>query len=141
MLLGIGVCSLPLVFAGDVDGKILGIAWTTAFALLARTVFNRGSDRTAVITISASGFHDKRVSKLPIPWAEILHAELFEAEQIPFLGFDLRDRRAVLRNTKLLVRFVAPLHRLLGFPAISINTSLLDGTDEEVMAAIERFRH
>jgi len=140
VLLAIGVCGLPLILAGDVDGMVLGIGWAAALTLLAGMVFKRGSDRRPVITISEDGFLDRRVSRRAIPWTEIVRPEIFEAEQFPFLGFDLRNRGRALKDSKPLVRIVAPFHRLLGLPAISINTSLLNCSDEDVMAPIDRFQ-
>jgi len=140
VLLAIGAAGLLLVLNDGLEAKILGVIWSIAFAILAAAVHSRGHSDAPVVTVSEAGLHDRRISRAPIAWSSIAHIEGFDAEHVPFIGIDFHDARKALTGAKPLVRFTAPLHRLLRFPAVSINTSLLDGTDEDVIRAIARFR-
>ena len=66
--------------------------------------------------------------------------EEFDAENVSFVGLDFDDPKVALAHAKLLVRLIAPVHWLLGFPAVTINTSLLDASDNASVAAIQRFQ-
>ena len=139
LLLAIGAPGLLLAFQDGVDAKVLGLAWSAAFALLAAAVYSRGARTEPVVTVSDEGIHDRRISAAPITWDRIAHIEGFEAENVTFVGLDFHDAKAALVDAKLLVRAIAPMHRLFGFPAVSINTSLLDGSDADLIAAIGEF--
>ena len=140
LLLVLGAPGLLLAFQDGVDAKLLGFAWTVAFALLAVAVYSRGARTEPVVTVSDEGVHDIRVSATPIAWDRIARIEGFEAENVTFVGLDFHDAKLTLADAKLLVRIIAPIHRLFRFPAVSINTSLLDGSDADLMAAIKKFR-
>ncbi len=139
LLLAIGAPGLLLAFQDGVDAKVLGLAWSAAFALLAAAVHSRGARTEPVVTVSDEGVHDRRISAAPIAWDRIAHIEGFEAENVTFVGLDFHDAKVALADAKPLVRAMAPIHRLFEFPAVSINTSLLDGSDADVIAAIEKF--
>jgi hypothetical protein len=140
LLLAIGACGLLIVLSDGLDAKILGVTWATAFAILAAAVYSRGYSDAPVVSVSEAGLHDRRISKLPIAWSSIAHVGGFDAENVPFIGVDFHDPGEALGGAKPLVRLIAPIHRRLRFPAVSINTSLLDGSDEDLIAAIQRFR-
>jgi hypothetical protein len=140
LLLAIGAGGLLMLLSDGLDAKILGVAWAAAFAILAAAVYSRGYSDAPVVTVSDAGLHDRRISKSPIAWSSIAHVEGFDAEHVPFIGVDFHDAGKALRDAKPLVRLIAPMHRLLRFPAVSINTSLLDVSDEDLIAAIQRFR-
>lgn len=140
LLAVLGLAGLALVGLDGIDAKALGIGWFVSFAALSSAVLSRGTKSAPVLTISPEGVHDRRISTAPITWEKIARIEGFEAETVTFVGLDFLDARSTLADAKPLVRVFAPLHRLLGFPAVSLNTSLLDGGDRDVIAAIERFR-
>jgi hypothetical protein len=140
LLLALGAPGLLLAFQDGVDAKLLGLVWSAAFGFLAAAVYRCGAKTEPVVTVSEEGIHDKRVSATPIPWDRIARIEGFEAENVTFVGLDFHDPKVALADSKPLVRVVAPIHRLFRFPAVSINTSLLDGGDADLIAAIKKFR-
>jgi hypothetical protein len=123
-----------------VDAKSLGLAWTAGFVALAAGVYSRSFKSRPVIAISANVLHDRRISAESIPWVRIARMEEFDAENVSFVGLDFDDPKVALAHAKLLVRLIAPVHWLLGFPALTINTSLLDASDNASVAAIQRFQ-
>ena len=139
-LLTIGAPGLFLATMEDVDAKSLGLAWALAFFALAAAVYGRSFNIEPVITISTHGVHDRRISAEPIPWARIARVEGFDAENVTFVGVDFDDPKFALAHAKPLVRLIAPVHRLFGFPSVTINTSLLDADDAALVTAIELFR-
>lgn len=140
LLIAIAVAGSSLMLIDDVDAKVLGFAWGLSFAALAGAVYSRGSKVQPVVTISTFGILDRRISAEPIHWDSIARIVAFEAENVPFVGLDFHDAKATLATAKPLVRMMAPLHRLLGFPAVSINTSLLDARDEDLLRSVEAIR-
>jgi hypothetical protein len=140
ILLAIGFPGVLLATMEGVDAKSLGLAWTAGFVALAAGVYSRSFKSGPVITISANGLHDRRISAESIPWVRIARMEEFDAENVSFVGLDFDDPKVALAHAKLLVRLIAPVHRLLGFPAVTINTSLLDASDNALIAAIQRFQ-
>jgi hypothetical protein len=140
LLIAIAAAGSSLMLIDDVDAKVLGLAWGIAFAALAGVVYSRGSKRQPIVTISTRGILDRRISAEPIQWDSVARIVAFEAENVPFVGIDFHDAKAALGTAKPLVRMIAPMHRLLGFPAVSINTSLLDASDEDLIRAVETIR-
>ena len=140
VLLTIGAAGLLLLFQDGSDAKALGAFWLAAFTLFAAAVDRRGNRGEPVVTVSDAGIHDRRVSAALIAWEAISRIGGFEAENVHFIGLDFHNPAAALADAKPLVRFIAPAHRLLQFPSVSINTSLLDGSDGDLLAAIREFR-
>ena len=140
ILLAIGFPGVLQATMEGVDAKSLGLAWTAGFVALAAGVYSRSFKSGPVITISANGLHDRRISAESIPWVRIARMEEFDAENVSFVGLDFDDPKVALAHAKLLVRLIAPVYRLLGFPAVTINTSLLDASDNALVAAIQRFQ-
>jgi hypothetical protein len=140
LLSALGAPGLLLAFQDGADAKLLGLVWSAAFGFLAAAVYSRAADTEPVVTVSGEGIRDKRVSATPFAWDRIARIEGFEAENVTFVGLDFHDAKLTLADAKLLVRIIAPIHRLFRFPAVSINTSLLDGSDADLMAAIKKFR-
>lgn len=140
LLCALGAPGLLLTLVDGIEPKILGLSWSAAFCIFAYVVYSRGSRKEPVVTVSAEGIHDRRISPAPIAWKHIARIEEFEAENVPFVGIDFVDSKAALADGNLMVRIIAPVQRLLGFPAVSINTSLLDGSDADVADAVRRFR-
>ncbi len=140
LLLMLGSPGVLLTTMEGIDATCLGLAWVAGFLTLAAVVYSRSFDSLPVITISTDGLHDRRISTKPIPWVRITCIEEFDAENVSFVGLGIDDPKAALADAKLLVRLIAPLHRLLGFPTVTINTSLLNTDDHTLIAAIERFQ-
>lgn len=134
----IGALGVVMLLQPDAGMKVLGLAWIAAFAYGAVHMLRLRADREPVVTVSAAGLRDKRIKRSPIAWSAISHSEGFEAENVPFVGLTFHDRKAVLADARPLVRIFAPLHRLVGFPEVSVSMALLDGTDAELLAAISR---
>ena len=134
----IGALGVVMLLQPDWGMKALGLAWMAAFGYGAVHMLSLRADRQPVVTISATGLRDRRIKPTPISWAAIANFEEFEAENVPFVGLTFHDRKAALADARPLVRIFAPLHRLIGFPEVSISTALLDGTDAELVAAIAR---
>lgn len=134
----VALIAVPMLAEDDIGAKAVGVAWLAACAFAARALLRRGSDREPVVAVSAAGLRDRRIRDAVIPWAEIAGAEALEAEHVPFVGLEFHDPKAVLAAARPLVRWMAPLHRLIRFPSVSLSMGLLDGTDADLLAAIRR---
>ena len=75
-----------------------------------------------------------------IPWVAISGVEAIDAEHVAFIGLEFHDPKAALSSARPMMRLMAPLHRLLRFPSASLQMSLLDGSGEDLLAAIRQFR-
>ena len=140
LLLVIGVLGLVMLREEDAGVKALGAIWTVLFAWGACCLLRRVFDRQPVVTVSAAGLMDRRIMDAVIPWAAILRVDAFDAEHVPFIGLEFHDPKAALSSARPMVRSMAPLHRLLRFPSASLQMSLLDGSGEDLLAAIRQFR-
>jgi hypothetical protein len=132
----LGVAAPPL---GDAGIWLLGLAWAAVFGYGAVRMWRLRSEREPVITIGAAGLRDHRIRDAVIPWGAIAHVEGFEAEGVPFVGLSFHDRKAVLAAARPLVRVFAPIQALLQFPEVSVSMALLDGSEEQLLAAIAPF--
>jgi hypothetical protein len=135
----IGALGIAVAPLGDAGMWILGLAWAAAFGYGAVHMWRLRSEREPVITIGAAGLRDRRIRAAVIPWDAVSHVEGFEAEGIPFVGLSFHDRKAVLADARPLVRLFAPIHALLRFPEVSVSMALLDGGEEQLLAAIAPF--
>ena len=117
----------------------LGLLWTAAFLWCAWRVYSRVWDRDPVVTVSAAGLFDRRIRRDVMAWSTIAQIEPFEAESTPFIGIEFHDPKAALADAKAMFRLSAPLQRLMRLPSASMQMSLLDGSGDELIAAIERF--
>lgn len=140
LMAAIGAGGVILFTQDDPSAYWLGGAWIAAFAALALAILGRGRRSGPVVTINAEGIHDRRISASALAWDAISRVEGFDVEHVSFVGLDFHDATTALARAKPMVRFFAPLHRLLRLPAVSINTSLLDGSDADLLAAIARWR-
>lgn len=132
----IGALGIAMAPLGDAGMWLLGLAWAAVFGYGAMHMWRLRSEREPVITIDAAGLRDRRIRVAVIPWDAIAHVEGFEAEGIPFVGLSFHDRKAVLADARPLVRVFAPIQALLRFPEVSVSMALLDGSEEELLAAI-----
>ena len=136
----IGAPGLLLLRDPDFAVKVLGVVWAAPFAVLALALLKRRHDRDPVVTVSAEGLRDRRISDQTFAWAAISRVEGFDAENVAFVGLEFHNPKTELRTAKWHWRLFAPMHRLLRFPSITLQMSLLDGSDADVLAAIARFR-
>lgn len=140
LLVAIGLSGLLLLGETDASVRVLGAVWAIVFAIGAWRVLRHIGDREPVVSVSAEGLRDRRIMDGVIPWASISNIENIDAEHVPFAGLEFHESKAVLANAKLMVRVTALLNRLLRFPDATLQMSLLDGNDEELHAAIRRYR-
>ena len=136
----IGAAGLGLLLVDDWSVKALGLAWAAVFGIGVRALLRRRKISAPVVVVSADGVLDTRILAAPIPWSALNRVEAFEAENVPFIGLHFADIDAALAHAKPSVRRIAKVQRGLGFPPASINMSALDGSDEDLLAAIAVFR-
>ena len=99
-----------------------------------------GGGRAVVITVDSNGLFDRRMTVASLAWPDITGIEEFEAEHMRYVGVELRDPVALRSRLRWLPWTARPLNRIFGFPALSISMSLLDGTTDDLVAAIQRLR-
>lgn len=133
------VAGLLIASEGGPARTLQGLAWTAFFAWAAWRVARRLKDQEPVVTISQEGLRDRRIREAVIPWSAISAIEPFEAESTPFIGIEFHDPGAIMPTARPMMRYAAPLQRLMRFPTTSMQMSLLDGSGEDVLAAIDRF--
>ncbi len=122
------------------DAAALGAVWVAVFAALIARLEHHARSRAVVITVDSKGLFDRRMTVAPLAWPDIAGIEEFEAEHMRYVGVELRDPAAATSRLRWLPWTARPLHRIFGFPALSISTSLLDGTTDDLLAAIQRLR-
>jgi hypothetical protein len=140
LMLALSMLGAVLLTQVQFETKAIGAAWILAYAFLAWKVWKRRSETAPVVTISDYGVFDRRLSAAPLPWNAISRVEGMEVEHVFFVGLNFYDARAALKAARPIVRRMAPAHRLLGFPDVSISVSLLERSDADLVAAIASFR-
>lgn len=140
LMAGIGALGLLMLLQPESMVRAAGLAWFCAFALFAGLLLARLADTKPVVTISAAGIHDRRISEAPIPWHALADVQGFEVENSSFVGLNFHDPRTALAGAKTVQRLFAPLHPLFGLPAVSISMMLLDGGDDDLLAAMAKHR-
>jgi hypothetical protein len=130
------VLGLPMLLSEDAATRLAGAVWIAAFVWLASALVRRMKSTDPVVTVDALGLYDRRIAGEGFGWDEILHIEAYEAESMTWVGIELKDPRVSLVKTRWFVRLFAPLQRLFRFPRVSISMALLDGSPEELIAAI-----
>lgn len=136
-VLAIGVL---LLLSDGAEAWIMGVAWLAVFLSLIARLEWHARRNCIVITVNREELFDRRMSYHPFAWAEIVSVEDFEAEHMRYVGIVLKEPRATGARLRWLPRVAYPLQRLLGFPGLSISMSLLDGTTDDLVAAIQRLR-
>lgn len=136
---GVGALGVPLLLVDDGGTRLLGGAWLGAFGLLLLALLRKLGDCEAVIRIDRNGLFDRRATRAPIDWSAIAGAELLEVEHMPYIGIAFHDPQGALRQARLMVRLMAPVHGLFRMPALTMSTSLLDAGPETLLDAIARF--
>ncbi len=129
-----------IIVYGDGGAVVLGALWIAAILALAALLIRRSRSREAVVVIDGNGIRDIRVMSRTIAWDEIAGLEEIEAEHLRFVGIELVDARRTLAHAGALVRWMRWPNRLLGFPEFSISMHTLDGSTEDVVAAIRAHR-
>ena len=136
----ISALGLPMVLAGEAEARALGLAWIAALAWLILALVRRMSDTGPVVSADAQGLHDRRIAKEGFLWDEISSIEAYEAENLTWVGVEFKQPQTSLAKTGWLVRLSAPLHRRFRFPRVSISMALLDGSTDDLIAAIRALR-
>ena len=134
------VLGLPMLVSDELDVRLAGIGWMFLFAWLMGMFWRRLRQKDPVITVDALGLLDRRMSREGFLWSEIARVEAFEAESTHWVELAFADPKRSLSKTNWLVRACAPLQRLMGLPRVSISMSLLDGSTNDLLAAIRSFR-
>jgi len=127
---------LPMLLAEDMGVRVMGLAWIAAFAWLTLLLARRTRSAEPVVSVDQEGVLDRRIADERFGWEEILRVETYDAEDMAWVGLELKDPKVSLAKARWLVRLFAPLHALFRFPRVSISMALLDGTREDLMAAI-----
>lgn len=127
---------------GLVAGRAPALGWVgvgffswCALVLLTRMVRLRGP----VLTVDAGGLHDRRVSRLPVPWSAVRAAGVWQlgAEQVLVLTVDddVWDQVGVLA----LPRRARAANRALGADGLCFTTRGLPVAFEDLLAAVSSY--
>jgi hypothetical protein len=96
-------------------------------------------DTRAVLTISPEGIRDHRISEDLIPWCAIRGMRLQQVQKQNFVMLDLdSEEEKKLRLTRL-ASWTKPMNAAIGFHGLCVNPAGLDGSLDEILAALERF--
>jgi hypothetical protein len=144
-LIGVGVAAIAalgllLLLQDDGGAKVLGLAWTVVLLTLAIALLRRARETDPIVTVDARGIFDKRLSAHYIPWDNIRAVASLEAEQLTFVGIDLKPDAAVYGQLRIMHRVMRWPNRILRFPSLSIAMHVLNGTTEDLLTAVSRFR-
>lgn len=129
-----------MIVQDDWGSKIFGVVWIATLLALVLVLLRRARSRDPVVRIDAQGILDRRISDQVIPWDDIKSVGALEAEQVTFVGIDLKSDARVFASLHPIHRVMRLPNRLLRFPALSIAMHALDGSSADVVAAIHRFR-
>jgi hypothetical protein len=136
----IGAGGLALLAEEGSDVKALGLGWAAAFGYGAYALLKRRGITEPVVIVSADGVRDTRIADAALPWSAIARVEGFEVENISFVGLHCDDEALIRAGIKPSVRAIAKAQRLVGLPPVTINMAPLDGSNEDLLAAISAFR-
>lgn len=136
----IAAVGLVFVVQDDWGARVFGAIWIAALLSLGWALLRRARATGPVVSIDSAGIFDRRVSRHPIPWAEIAAFGTLEAEHLTFVAIDLKPGAAAFGDLNFLHRILRGPTRLLGYPALSIAMHVLDGTSEDVLDAARAFR-
>lgn len=118
----------------------LGVGWAAAFVALAVYCVRLGSKTHPVVSVSPAGLHDRRLTSTPLPWSAIQSvAAQSTAQGMTSVGLYLNDS-AALDGAKFAVRASAWMSALTGAAPVTISMTLLDGSDDDLLAAIAQQR-
>lgn len=139
LLVALAVGGLIIAY-GDEGARMIGIAWVAGFAWLIALLWRRSRSADPVVIVDAAGLSDKRILYRPIPWRDIARLETLTIEEVAFVGVVLRDEAAYLNDVRWMVRATRWANRLFGFPLITISMHTLDGSNDDLIAAIAAYR-
>ena len=144
-LIGVGVTvvaavGLFMLFQDDYGVKALGLAWIAALLTLAVALHRRLQTSDPVVVVDARGIRDSRISDHIIRWEDIRAVDTLDAENLTFVGIDLKADAAILAHLRAMHRIMLWPNRILHFPSLSIGMHALDGSASDLLAAVARFR-
>ena len=144
-LIGVGVTvvaavGLFMLFQHDYGVKALGLAWIAALLTLAVALHRRLQTSDPVVVVDARGIRDSRISDHIIRWEDIRAVDTLDAENLTFVGIDLKADAAILAHLRAMHRIMLWPNRILHFPSLSIGMHALDGSASDLLAAVARFR-
>ncbi|MGQ0456350.1 MAG: STM3941 family protein [Hyphomicrobium sp.] len=129
---------VPMIVLGDDGAKALGAAWIVVFLGLLAVLLRRSRSTEPVIVIDERGLLDRRAFEAPIPWSEIRSVERLVVEHMTVVAIDISD--GALSKARRMIRWMKWPHKLVRMPVFSISMHPLDGSVDELIAAIESWR-
>lgn len=131
---------IPMIVYGDRGAQILGGIWIAGFAALLFALLRRAKSTLPVVIVDSDGILDRRVFDQPIAWTDITSLERIEAEHMVFLGIGLTGQAQTRNQARMIVRWMRVPNKLMGMPPFSISMSALDGSLDDLVAAIANHR-
>lgn len=136
--------------AAEIDrigGVVIGWAVIIFFGgLLGLAIISnlKSSSKVPVIRIDEQGFFDRRFLHQPIPWSAIRSVHIFRGKTvyttpIRFISLDViePDTYQIKGIGRYFPRFFKILKKIYDEPGITITTSLLDHSPDEILLAIK----
>jgi hypothetical protein len=136
----VAAIGLFLLFQDDYGVKALGLAWIAALLFLAARILRRSQTSDPVVVVDARGIRDSRIADHIILWKDIRAVDTLDAENLTFVGIDLKPNAAILAHLRAMPRTMLRPNRILHFPSLSIAMHALDGTTADLLAAVARFQ-
>ncbi len=127
-----------LIVFGDEGAQVLGYGWIAVFVALFVSLIRKSRSLLPVITVDERGLFDRRGFNAPIPWSDIGDVEPLEVEGMTVVGVNLTEQ--ALDKARPLLRWMKWSNRLLRMPTFSISMHPLDGSAEDLIAAIAHHR-
>lgn len=131
--------AVPLVFAANTAVSALGLAYLALIALRCEVLSRRVRQPSPVLLIGPSGIADMRTG-LRLRWQDVSRIWRINADTARVIDIEVRWPKELLSHTAPTIRLGARCQLASGLPAVSISFSMLDGSVEDILAAIRAVR-
>lgn len=96
-------------------------------------------DRRPQLTVGPNGIHDRRKTKTPIPWSDVEDVRIRTVATNTVIEVFLKDPERYMGQGWSAPLFA--LNKAFGYTQLAIGTTGLEGSDDDVVAAIIRYWH
>ncbi len=96
-------------------------------------------DTRAILTISPAGIKDLRISNDLIPWRAVRGMRLQQVQRQSFVMLDIDPETENHLRLSRLASWTRPMNAAIGFQGLCVNPAGLDGSLDDILAALDRF--
>lgn len=131
--------AVPLVFLGNAPLSVIGLVYLALIALRCEVLSRRAQQDGPILLIGSSGIADTRLG-LRLPWQDVSRVWRINTRTARVVDIEVRWPKELLAHADPRVRLGARCQLGSGLPAVSIGLGMLDGSVEDVLAAIRAVR-